>query len=143
MGRISGQRTFAELRRDIGAIAAIAALYAAMELLGITCPIRALTGISCAGCGMSRAWLSLLQLDIASAFRYHPLFLLPVPAALLLLFRSRLDQRAFRAGIGAICVAFLVVYLVRLFAPDDTVVVWAPSEGAIWRISCEVFGWQK
>lgn len=61
-------------KNDLQAILIIAAFYAVMELAGITCPIRYLTGISCAGCGMSRAWISLLRLDAASAFAYHPLF---------------------------------------------------------------------
>ena len=61
-------------RRDISALAGIALLYVALEAFGVTCPIRFLTGISCAGCGMSRAWLSLLRLDLAGAVYYHPLF---------------------------------------------------------------------
>lgn len=125
------RRTAAERKGDLGAVAAVAGLYALLEGLGVTCPIRALTGVSCAGCGMSRAWLSLLRLDLASAFRYHPLFLFPVPAALLLLFRSRLDRNLFRLGLGALCAAFVIVYFVRLFTPGDPVVVWEPAQGLL------------
>lgn len=60
----------------VAATAAVVVLYVVLENLGITCPIKFFTGISCAGCGMSRAWLSVLRLDMAGAFRYHPLFLL-------------------------------------------------------------------
>ena len=42
--------------------------------LGLNCPIRSLTGIPCPGCGMTRAWLAALRLDILGAFRYHPMF---------------------------------------------------------------------
>ena len=42
--------------------------------LGLNCPIRSLTGIPCPGCGMSRAWLAALRLDILGAFSYHPMF---------------------------------------------------------------------
>ena len=42
--------------------------------LGLKCPIRSLTGIPCPGCGMTRAWLAALRLDILGAFRYHPMF---------------------------------------------------------------------
>lgn len=38
------------------------------------CPLRNLTGIPCPGCGMSRAWLALLRLDVGSALAYHPMF---------------------------------------------------------------------
>ena len=59
----------------ICAVTAVVVLYTAMESIGITCPIKFITGISCAGCGMSRAWMAFLQLDIAKAFAYHPSFL--------------------------------------------------------------------
>lgn len=121
-------------RQDIGAVAAIAALYIGMECLGITCPIRFFTGISCAGCGMSRAWLSFLQCDIRSAFYYHPLFLLVIPGALLFLFRSKMDRKLFWRETGALCGIFLVVYIIRLLNPNDVIVTCAPSEGLIWRI---------
>lgn len=121
-------------KQDLEATAAVAALYLGIELLGVTCPIRFLTGISCAGCGMSRAWLSLLRLDLAAAFRFHPLFFLPIPGALLLLFRRRVGQRAFRLGLGALCGAFLLVYLLRLLDPSDTIVTFAPSQGLIGRM---------
>ena len=71
--------------KDIQALAAVALFYIVIESLGVTCPILFLTGISCAGCGMSRAWLSLLRLDLAGAFAFHPLFWLTVAAAALTL----------------------------------------------------------
>ncbi len=121
-------------KNDLRALLAIAALYAAMELAGITCPIRLLTGISCAGCGMSRAWLALFRLDLSGAFAYHPLFWLPVPAAALLLFSRRMPRRAFRAGMAAVVALFLAVYVVRLVSPADAVVTFAPSQGLIGRL---------
>ena len=78
--------------KDIQALAAVALFYIVIGSLGVTCPILFLTGISCAGCGMSRAWLSLLRLDLAGAFAFHPLFWLPVPAAALLLLRRKLPD---------------------------------------------------
>ena len=96
--------------KDIQALAAVALFYIVIESLGVTCPILFLTGISCAGCGMSRAWLSLLRLDLAGAFAFHPLFWLPVPAAALLLLRRKLPERLFRWGISLVCVLFFSVY---------------------------------
>ena len=44
-------------RQNISALFTIAVFYLILEsVFGITCPILFLTGISCAGCGMSRAW---------------------------------------------------------------------------------------
>ena len=48
-------------------------VYGVLTILGIGCPIKYLTGISCAGCGMTRAWRCVLKLDFARAFSYHPL----------------------------------------------------------------------
>lgn len=126
--------------KELRPLAEIALFYVLIESLGITCPILFLTGISCAGCGMSRAWLALLCGDLAAAFAFHPLFWLPVPAAALLFFRQRIPGRAFRWGIGAVCALFLVVYLVRLFTMRDPVVVFHPSQGLIGRLVFYVSG---
>lgn len=121
------------LGKDLRTIAAIVLFYVVIEAFGVTCPILYLTGISCAGCGMSRAWMALLRGDPAGAFAFHPLFWLPVPAAALLLFRDRLPPRAFRWGAGTVCALFLVVYLVRMLAPEDPVVVFQPWQGLVGR----------
>ena len=41
---------------------------------GSPCPFDRFLHIPCLGCGMSRAWLSVLQLDFADAFSYHFMF---------------------------------------------------------------------
>lgn len=120
--------------KDLQAVAAIVLFYVVIEALGVTCPILFLTGVSCAGCGMSRAWLSLLRLDLAAAAAFHPLFWLPVPAAALLLWRRRLPERVFRWGMGVVCVLFFIVYLIRLLSPENEVVVFQPAEGLIGRL---------
>ena len=121
-------------RKDLQALAAIALFYAVIELLGVTCPIRFLTGVSCPGCGMSRAWLAALRMDWGAAFAFHPLFLLPVPAAGLLLFQRRTPSGLFRWGMGIICALFLIVYIARIITPENTVVEFDPSQGLIWRL---------
>lgn len=129
-------------RKDVQVLAGIALFYVVIEALGVTCPIRFLTGVSCAGCGMSRAWLAVLRLDLAEAFRFHPLFWLPVPAAGLLLFRRRLPERVFRLGIAVCGVLFLVVYLIRLCRPGE-IVAFAPEQGLLWRLALAVYSWMK
>ena len=127
-------------KRDIQAVFGIALLYLLLEIVGITCPILFITGVSCAGCGMSRAWLSLLRLDVAAAFSYHPLFWLPVPAALIWAFHKRLPEKVYRALLIVFCVLFLAVYAVRMLAPEDTVVVFDPANGLIGRILSGIAG---
>lgn len=119
--------------KDVRVLAGIGLLYVALEAVGVTCPIRYLTGVSCAGCGMSRAWLALLRLDWAGALAYHPLALLPIPLAALLLFQRRLPRRAVSIGLWSGGALFLAVYLIRLALPGD-VVVFAPQTGAVWRL---------
>lgn len=53
---------------------AIAVFLLITYFTGIGCPFRALTGIPCPGCGLSRALFSAVTLDFQSAFFYHPLF---------------------------------------------------------------------
>ena len=121
-------------RKDLQALGAIILFYAVLELLGVTCPIKFVTGISCPGCGMSRAWLAALRLDWRTAFRFHPLFLLPIPAAGLLLLRRKFPEKAFRCGMGLICALFLIVYVTRLLTPGDPAAVFTPSQGLIGRL---------
>ena len=122
------------------ALAAIIVFYLILELLGITCPIRYVTGVSCAGCGMSRAWLSLLKLDFAAAISYHPLFWLPVPTAVLVLLRRKVPERAYRWGIWVVCVCFLGVYLYRMILLEDEIVVFRPDQGLVVRAFLKLFG---
>ena len=47
--------------------------------VGVPCPVYALTGLSCPGCGVSRMCLALLRLDFAEAFRQNRCVLLLLP----------------------------------------------------------------
>ncbi len=40
---------------------------------GSICPIKNIFNVSCFGCGMTRAFISILQLDLVSAFYYNVL----------------------------------------------------------------------
>ena len=52
----------------------------------IPCPIKELTGLYCPGCGITRMFKSLLELDFYAAFRYNPLLFIMLPFALVLYF---------------------------------------------------------
>ena len=61
---------------SVGIVAAAAIfVLLAKAGIGIGCPFHKLTGLQCPGCGNSRAVLSLLRLDFATAFRYNMMFL--------------------------------------------------------------------
>ncbi len=85
------------------------------------CPIRFFTGISCPGCGMSRALWALLRLDFPLAFEMHPLvFLLPV--AVLVYFTRRLIPKKFLRLLYACAIILLItVYILRITRNSDIV----------------------
>lgn len=98
------------------------------------CPIKFFTGISCLGCGMSRAAFSLLQFDICQAVHYHPLiFLMPV-TAVVLLFRNRLPKRLLTIIFVVVAVMFVGVYVYRMLFLNSDVVCFAPEEGFMYKV---------
>lgn len=111
----------------------VAAAYFVMASFGVTCPIKALTGISCAGCGMTRAWLCALKGDFAGAFDYHPLFwtvplLLGVYAA-----RTKIGAKTCEAVMAAAACAYLAVYICRMLSDSGDIVVFSPQDGLVWK----------
>ncbi|MBE5847296.1 MAG: DUF2752 domain-containing protein [Lachnospiraceae bacterium] len=109
-------------------------VFTVFDALGIGCPIRFVTGVSCMGCGMSRAWIALLHLDLKSAYYYHPLFWVPalfVPAYFL---RERIPEKVRRYLLYVVIVLFTVVYIIRMADPNDTIVYFNPERGFIHRI---------
>ena len=102
-------------------------------LLRIGCPIKFITGISCPGCGMTRAYYSLLHLDFKNAFYYHPLFwTLPI-IILLILFKDKINPKAFNFILWFIILLFLVIYVIRLFS-NNSAVIFEPSNSLIFKL---------
>ena len=89
-----------------------------LHATGIGCPIKFLTGISCPGCGMTRAWLSALALDFGHAIAYHPLYWSVPVLVLLALVGSSVWHKIRRVVFFLTLVAFLGVWLIRLALPD-------------------------
>ena len=115
-------------------VLAIALAYGLMFALGITCPIRFLTGISCPGCGMTRAVLSALRFRFADAFCFHPLWILLLPAVALIGYLSFKGKKtALRVTLVACGVLMLLVYAIRL-AIGSSIVSFDPEQGAIARL---------
>ena len=117
----------------ITAAAAIAAFYLVLLLLGVTCPIKFLTGVSCAGCGMTRAWLSLIHLDPVGAMEFHPLFwTIPIVGVAFVL-KNRFPK--FFKAVACVTVGlFIAVYILRMLDPDCSVVVFEPKNNLFYRI---------
>ena len=113
----------------------VVAVYAVMFAFGITCPVKHFLGVSCPGCGMTRACFSALRFDFAAAFYYHPLWIvmLPLVASLLFLWEKR-KTKAFCAVLVLFFLVLIGVYLYRLFYTETDIVVWEIEKGILSQI---------
>lgn len=114
--------------------AVIGGFYAVLLSCGITCPIKFVTGVSCPGCGMTRAWLSVLRLDFAAAFYYHPLFMAPPIAAVVFFLKSHINRNIYRAIMLTLGAAFIIMYACRLMFAEGDIVVFEPGNNIIFRL---------
>lgn len=118
----------------ITSVAAVVVLYVILESFGVTCPIKYITGISCAGCGMSRAWIALLHFNIHEAFMYHPLFFLPPVVVIVMLLKSKINIKFYKIFVFTMVGAFVIVYLYRMFIGTGDIVVFEPQNNILFRI---------
>lgn len=132
---VEQKRTFASIiSKDwITFLLIIIVFYSILHISGIGCPIKYVTGIPCAGCGMSRALYYVLKLDFRGAFHYHPLFSLPFVVIGLFIFREKLSKKQFDACIFIIISLFIAVYVFRLLDPNDNIVRINVNHGLIGR----------
>jgi len=105
-GRGSAYLSFLKKRcRDFFFFCLLLGVYVAfITLTGIGCPIRFSTGISCPGCGMSRAVLLMLSGHFRAAFRMHPLVYAVLPAGIWLFFGP--EQTAGRGSLRCLSCCF-------------------------------------
>ncbi|MBO4890966.1 MAG: DUF2752 domain-containing protein [Lachnospiraceae bacterium] len=124
------------------AFLSVVLFYVFLHVAGIGCPIRFFTGISCPGCGMTRAYIELLHFDPAHATFFHPLWPLPMIFVLLYVLRAYLKRNGItvrhedaiiKAYAFANYAAFLTVYIVRMLYLRSDPVVFAPYDGAIFK----------
>lgn len=102
-----------------------AAAYVSALKFGMGCPVKSLTGIPCPGCGLSRAAVSLLRLDLTAAFRYHPMVFVLPPVVLLVLFGPNPllgSKTRERMLLWSVLGVWVVVWLTRLLMYDP--VIW-------------------
>ena len=134
-GRGSAYLSFLKKRcRDFFFFCLLLGVYVAfITLTGIGCPIRFSTGISCPGCGMSRAVLLMLSGHFRAAFRMHPLVYVVLPAGIWLFFgpEQTAGLRRFKKGIITVLVVLLLaVYAWRIYYHDPLLSI-DPSLGRV------------
>ena len=83
-----------------------------LRLLNVSCPILKLTGISCPGCGMTRALISAVQFKFTDAFHFHPLWLLFLIFALILTILYIFEKkRVFNVFLFILVILFLIYFI--------------------------------
>lgn len=97
------------------------------------CPIKWLTGISCLGCGMSRAYIELVKGNVSLAFTYHPLFLIPIVWVIIYCFRNKLSHRSYNLILWFMVILFIVTYIYRIMT-HDPILTFDVKEGVIYKL---------
>ncbi|HWT75836.1 MAG TPA: DUF2752 domain-containing protein [Mobilitalea sp.] len=115
-------------------------IYLVLNLFHFGCPIKGLTGISCPGCGMTRAVRAAFMLDFKAAFYYHPLFMITPIMFLLFLFDSFLPSKPQKIIWSIIIVLFLITYLYRLFFTQSDVVQIDIWSGLVLKLFHNIIG---
>jgi len=115
------------------AVTAVIILYT-IFLNSIGCPIKFTTGVSCMGCGMTRALWAAVRLHFTDAFYFHPLWPLVIVWIPVFIFRKKINKNAFKAFLTFTIAAFIVVYFIRMFDPHNHVVVFEPQNNIFSRL---------
>ena len=104
--------------------------------------LKWLFGLSCPGCGMTRASLAAIRLDFSAAFYYHPLWplLLPLGGWMLWLY-GEARTRLLNVTLWCAVAVLILVYLLRLFLLSQDVVYFHPEEGVVTRLLGRTLGW--
>ena len=134
------KKFFIKRRNVIELVLGLLIVVAIMYLTGIGCPIKYVTGVSCAGCGMTRAFMSLLRGQLKLAFYYHPLVYLMPFIVVYFFVKDKLPGRIRKMLVFTICMAFVIVYIYRLIDPSDLVVVFNPGDGLVGKLIKKVSG---
>lgn len=99
----------------IGIILAILVMSAVFYFSGMGCLWNYLFGINCLGCGITRAYISLLSGDIMGAFRHNFMFFSVPILFLYILFYDKLFKKKRHIAVAVlISIGFLVNWLIKL-----------------------------
>ena len=107
----------------------------------LPCPSQYLFGVSCPGCGMTRAFLAVFSGDILLSFQMHPFWIAMIPcvAVAFILFVMKKNTAFYIVTLSSIAV-YIGVWIVRLII-GDPVVQFNLESGAIYRFF--VWAWTQ
>ena len=106
------------LRKNLLSALPLCGLLLCWVLFRWPCVIRTIIGIPCPGCGLSRAWLAALRLELSAAFSYHPLFWTVPLLGLYMLWDGELFTKPWLNKLfpAVLLGAYLLCYGIRLVA---------------------------
>ena len=78
--------------------------------IGIPCVFHELTGFYCPGCGITRAALSVLHLDLAQAFRFNSLVFILLPLYAIYFITHKKQIRLVSNGIMAVMLIITIAF---------------------------------
>lgn len=103
--------------------------------LPVKCPVLWLTGVSCPGCGITRALVAVCKLDFAAAWYYNPVIFYLIPAAPVMVNAYLHDAKKLVNFLLYVTAGLLIaVYLYRLLVLHSPVLEADFSKGWIARI---------
>lgn len=105
----------------------------ALYFLDIGCLFRLFFGVSCPGCGLTRAYRALINLDLKNAFYYHPLFW-TIPIIIVLYYKKVNDK-----VLVLFIILFLLVYIIRLLDKNDNIVTINLKDSLIYKMLSYLF----
>ncbi len=125
-----------KIRDAVLAVLAVGFVYFLFyRVTGVGCPIKFMTGVSCPGCGMTRATLAAVTLHFHRAFFFHPLWMLPPIWVILYIFQKKIPRRLYNGLAVATVILFGIVYILRMANANDMIVVFQPKNGWIYRLA--------
>ncbi|REK71861.1 DUF2752 domain-containing protein [Paenibacillus paeoniae] len=78
--------------------------------LAVPCPFHAVTGLYCPGCGVTRAALSLLDMDVYQAFRFNSLIFILAPMLALYAWANAKKKRRISGFIVVFMISLTLIY---------------------------------
>jgi len=87
--------------------------YTVMNYYNITCVFLKIFGVPCPGCGMTRAFLSLLKLDLYSAVKYNAVILFMPYVFMYLLFDFK--HKMHNVLLSIIAIVAIINWVVKIF----------------------------
>ncbi|MBR5421799.1 MAG: DUF2752 domain-containing protein [Lachnospiraceae bacterium] len=131
--RLIFKRIVTDLKNNGAALLIIFILWAAVSLIFHSfCPVVLISGFPCPGCGITRAFFSLLLFRFADAFHYNPSIFLWLPLALAAIVQRYIRGRSLKplkpllllVALGTIAI---FIWRITHYFPGDEPMVYDPG----------------